>query len=91
MKLQWKEIEPTVMTWWQAYTLQINGWRLPTLKELEDADNNKIEGFLSTFFWTNNEPEHTIDFAWYYVFGTAEKGTMNKEMSFYIRLCKEIK
>lgn len=91
MNLEWKEAEPTLMTWWHAYDLQKNNWRLPTVKELEDAFNNQVKGFPSAFLWTKDEKEHTIDLAWYYIFGGNEKGIMNKGMNFRVRLCKEIK
>lgn len=91
MILEWKQVEPTLMTWWQAYDLQLNGWRLPTVIELDDAFNNKIEGFPFTFLWTKDEKEHSVDLAWYYVFGGNEKGILNKGMNFRVRLCREIK
>lgn len=73
-----------------AYSLRFN-WRLPTKEELVFAHQNKIEGFPFTFLWTKDEKEHTIDLAWYYVFGGNEKGIINKGMNFRVRLCKEIK
>ena len=91
MNLEWKEMEPSPMTWYQAKEIESESYRLPTLKELRDAYRNKVVGFQNSFLWTNDDKEDNWERAWYYGFGNDQSGTLNKNMHFYVRLCREIK
>ena len=84
-------MEPGPGTWWQAKSLESESFRLPTLQELKEAYRNQITGFQNSFFWTNDDKEGNWEMAWYYGFGSDKSGTLNKNMHFYIRLCREIK
>ena len=90
MKLEWKDSEPSSMTWYKADELS-EEWKLPTLKQIRDAFNNKTKGFEDKCYWVKDEKEDDLEKAWYFDFENNESSNINKNFYFLVRFCREVK
>jgi hypothetical protein len=91
MNLKWKDTEPRTMNWHQAKELENDGWVLPSLFQLKNAFDNKIEGFKPISYWSCTESSGGVmayHFNFLYGFNYI---SMKNNSSFLVRLCKEIK
>ena len=97
-KLEWEQIPPIKMTWDEAtqYADSLNtmsdyGWRLPTIKELKEAYDSKLDGFESDFYWSSSTFTQNINDAWYLDFSKGYKFTVHKTDINYVRCVREVK
>jgi formylglycine-generating enzyme required for sulfatase activity len=94
LKLEWQENPPSdPMTWDEAneYVKSLGeGWRLPSIKELKDAYDNKIEGFKSDYYWTSNVNTNGDINAIGVCFGFGDVGYYGKTDHYYVRCVREV-
>jgi hypothetical protein len=94
MKLEWQQNSPEkLMNWDEADECVKSlgeGWRLPTIEELKDAFNNKIEGFKSDYYWTLNVNTNGDINAIGVSFGFGDVGYYGKTDHYLVRCVREI-
>ena len=90
MNLEWKVTHEIPMDWEEAKKFEFNLYRLPTLKELQDAFNNNMKGFESRNYWSSKQDNSFSDQAWFFDFNKGLPFRADKRLNLYIRLCKEI-
>jgi hypothetical protein len=86
--LNWKETEKESFSWNDAKKLESESWRLPTIFELEQAFNNKTEGFEDYYYWTADEFEQDLEYAWVFGLFSGYADVNNKTDIFKVRLCE---
>lgn len=91
MNLEWRLSHFIPMEWEEAKNFQFGEYRLPTIKELHDASNNKIKGFESIYYWSSEQDSFFKDQAWFFDFRQGFRFRGDKRLNLYVRLCKEIK
>lgn len=89
IKLEWKLTHLIPMGWDESKKFQYGDFRLPTLKELKQAFENKFYGFESRFFWSSKEDDSFKDQAWFFDFKQGLPFRGDKRLNLYVRLCKE--
>lgn len=91
-KLEWEENPPSnLMTWNKAneYADSLgNGWRLPTIKELEEAYDSKIEGFQSFNYWSSIKYVQNTNYVWNVDFGNGFVDFNDETDDFFVRCVK---
>lgn len=94
-KLEWEENPPSnLMTWNKAneYADSLgNGWRLPTIKELEEAYDSKIEGFQSFNYWSSIKYVQNTNYVWNVDFGNGFVDFNDETDDFFVRCVREVK
>ena len=95
MKLEWQQnSSEKPITWDEAneYVKSLGeGWRLPTIEELKDAFDNKIEGFKSDYYWTSNVNANGDSNAIGVSFGFGDVGYYGKTDHYYVCCVREAK
>jgi hypothetical protein len=94
MELEWQE-NPSEqpMTWSEAneYVKSLgDGWKLPSIEELKEAYDNKIEGFKSDFYWSSEEYVQNTNYAWFVYFYNGFVNYYRKRTISYVRCVKEV-
>ena len=97
-KLEWEQNPPSKpMTWDEAtqYADSLNtmsdyGWRLPTIKELKEAYDSKLEGFRSSNYWSSSTYVQLTNFAWNVNFKYGLVNYYNKTLNFYVRCVRDV-
>ena len=94
-KLEWEQIpSKNPMTWEEAmeYAKSLgDGWRLPTIEELEEAYNNKIVEFQSYSYWSSSKYAKNTNFGWYVSFYYGLVNSYFKTYTHYVRCVREVK
>lgn len=88
MELEWKVSQVNRMTWDEAKSLE-GSYRLPTLKELKEAYDNKLEGFDNRYYWTSIDSKDKNEYAWFFDFKQGIPYCIDKKLYMHVRLCKE--
>ena len=88
MEIEWKKSERDTFTFEKAKTLENNGWRLPTIEELEKAYHEKTEGFTESLYWTSNTHPETNS-VWFVDFYKGIVSFCGETSSLFVRLVKE--
>jgi hypothetical protein len=93
MKLKWKETESNIKTWHEAKELEKDGWRLPTVPELQEAMNiqlkERTEGFfLNQHYWSSRTNGSKA--AYIVHFPDVQSASQYKKSYSFVRLCKNI-
>lgn len=93
-KLEWQENSPTYpMTWDEAmsYAKSLgDGWRLPTVEELKEAYDNKVEGFQSDGYWSSSTYAQDTNDARIVLFYNGYFGDVYKSDTYYVRCVRNI-
>ena len=90
VNIEWKDIGNYNLNWYQAKDLEQDGWRLPTLWELKNAFDNKIEGFKPFSYWSSTPAfggEMAYHFNFLYGFNYFSPKNNSK---LCVRLCKDV-
>ena len=90
MKLEWKETERNTMSWDEAKSLEVDGWRLPTRVELLYAYDNNIEGFEPNDYWSSSSHIMGTNGVWVVIFSYGGMYYNTKTSSNCVRLCREV-
>jgi hypothetical protein len=68
---------------------QGEGWRLPTLEELKQAYDDKVEGFVTKdAYWSSNEND--TNYAWFQYFISGTQTYNDKTNTNYVRCVRSI-
>ena len=93
MKLEWeKNPSRERMSWYDAndYTKDLGrGWRLPTIEELKQAYNDKIE-FKFSHYWSSSSSVGYINCGWIISFVTGNTLCPYKTANYHVRCVREI-
>ena len=84
--LEWGLTSEKEMNWEDAKQWcekQGEGWRLPTIIELEQAYNDKINGFEASYYWSSTEYSQTG--AWIYSWPGAYRFSSTRDYDYYVR------
>jgi len=95
-KLEWKQhTELSPMSWHRARELEVDGWSLPTRKQLEiifnilyDENEKLVYGFLLNDYWTSELYNYNNLYVWSFDFQSGETKIKIKQEKLYVRLCK---
>ena len=89
MNLEWRLTHLIAMDWDSAKNFQYDygEYRLPTIKQLQQAFNEHTVGFEKRFFWAYYNKEE----CWLFDFKQGLPFKANPNVHQYVRLCKEIK
>jgi len=90
VNIQWKDTGSYNLNWYQAKDLEGDGWRLPTLWELKNAYDNRVEGFKPFSYWSSTPAfggEMTYHFNFQYGFNYFSVKTNSR---LFVRLCRDV-
>jgi len=90
-KLEWGITASEIMTWKDSKKWceeQGEGWRLPTAKELFSAYDNKVDGFVFSYYWSATEYSDTD--ARYVNFTSGGQTITSKTNSNYVRCVRDM-
>jgi len=83
--------EPYILSWDRAKAIiQANGWRLPTIEELNEMYKHKDEigGFTPSSYWSSSE--YSSSKAWEQYFASGHQGGSTKGSYRYVRLVRDV-
>lgn len=92
IKLEWGKTADKKMTWEEAKKWceeQGEGWRMPTIEELEEASRQKSEGFGTGYYWSATENSTTIARIRYFADGNTNYDF--KTYSYSVRCVRSVK
>jgi hypothetical protein len=93
-KIKWEETpSKRDMTWYEAieYCKFLgDGWRLPTINELGEAQKNKIEVFKLDCYWSNYTHKYNEHFAYAFLFEIGFIINRLKNYRYSVHCIKEI-
>lgn len=94
-KLEWQEnISKESMTWGEAmgYAKSLgDGWRLPTIEELKEAYDNKLEGFAHYNYWSSSINACNIYSACSVNLSNGSMIVTRKDINLLVRCVREVK
>lgn len=86
-RLEWGKSSDKEMTWKEAKEwCEKQGGRLPTIVELLEAYQGKVEGFEKDFYWSSSEGYSTCAWSLYFTGGVIYG--YNKSNPLYVRVCR---
>jgi hypothetical protein len=88
MNLNWRLTHFIPMEWDDAIKFQYGEYKLPTIKQLQEAFNQGIKGFESRHYWSRNEHDFFKQEAWLFDFKQGLPFKSDKRVNLYVRLCK---
>ena len=91
INLEWKPTRIVPTEWDHAINFQHDEYKLPTIKQLQEAFNQGVKGFQSRYYWSCNDRDCFKDEAWFFDFKQGLPFRSDKTLKLYVRLCKEIK
>lgn len=78
MEIEWEKYPHNHFISWNSATSECSefkdGWRLPTISELQEAYKNKVEGFKYAIYWSSEEIKDLDHCAAFFSFRTGESG-----------------
>jgi hypothetical protein len=90
VNIQWKDTGSYNLNWYQAKDLEQDGWRLPTLWELKNAYDNRVEGFKPFSYWSST-PAFGGEMAYHFNFQYGFNYFSVKSNSrLFARLCRDV-
>lgn len=94
MKLEWEGNPPTnIMNWYEAmeYAKSLDdGWRLPTIEELKEVYDSKLDGFRSYNYWSSTIADLDTLNAWYVNFSDGVGHYYYKKGRVFVRCVRDI-
>ena len=94
-KLEWQQNPPKErMTWYEAlqYAKSLeDGWKLPTIKELTQAQINKVEEFYPFPYWSIDTYEQDPSIVWFLHFLYGNVDVSSKASNYYVRCVRKVK
>lgn len=95
MELEWEQNSSSnLMNWYEAneYAKSLGvGWGLPTIDELKEAYDNKVEGFQSGYYWSSSTYAYNTNNAWYFGFYYGDVYDGIKTYNYHVRCVREVK
>ena len=86
--IEWGKSSDKEMTWEESKKwCEAQGGRMPTIQELLEAYHGKVEGFVSTNYWSSSE--FLASYAYYLYFGNGNVYFNLKSNSYYVRCVRD--
>ena len=93
MKLQWKDIDDKKITFEEAKSFEMDGWKIPEIKDLKKAYITKKQNslFKKSIYWSCTKRKGFNNNVKTFDFETGSDTLEHESFLYYAKLCKEIK